>query len=438
MTLHPIPVEKTPPNIERQILGLAMNGPRDLADVRKVKPEWFTDPRCKAVWEVVQRLDADGQPIDAQLLAGQLGDIEPMIRRQIDPIWLFDSWHQAPSGGVGEAYAQDLQERYWRRATADTLTRAHQLLEGGTNIREVRLEAMEGLERIDMDSVTAPSIGELVAGNLEAYQAVTRFIPTPWKGLNKIIRGWRPGGLYVIGARPGVGKSLILQQAAMSLAQSGGTVLFETLEMSASEVVTRIISNMSGVGLKYLNGLRPDGTGGPNEHEWARLRETSEHVRQLPLVIRDKGSTTPLDVREHARDAQTDGRLAGVIVDYLQLMSSGQRIESRQQEISMFTRHLKLLAKEFDCPVIVASQLNRDGVKDGQEPTLNALRESGSIEQDADVVVLVAEDKDALPGDDVPINATVAKNRQGPIRRFPLVRHGGTATITDDYSRTEF
>lgn len=102
----------------------------------------------------------------------------------------------------------------------------------------------------------------------------------------------------------------------------------------------------------------------------------------------------------------------------------------------MFTRHLKLLAKEFDCPVIIASQLNRDGVRDGQDPTLNALRESGSIEQDADVVVLVSEDKDAMPGEDVPINAVVAKNRQGPVRKFPLVRHGHTATIADDYSRS--
>lgn len=428
-------VERTPPNIERQILGLAMNGPRDLADVRKVKPEWFTDPRCKAVWEVIQRLDADNQPVDAQILAGQTADIEPMLRRQIDPVWLFDCWHQAPSGGLGEAYAQDLQERYWRRATADVLTRSHQLLEGGTNIREVRLEAMSGLELIDMNSATTPALPEIVAGNLEAYASVTRYVPTPWKGLNKIIRGWRPGGLYVIGARPGVGKSLILQQAAMSLATTG-TVLFETLEMSSSEVVTRIISNMSGVNLKYLNGLRPDGTGGPNDHEWSRLREVSTYVQQLPLVIRDKGSTTPLDIREHAREAQVDGNLAGVIVDYLQLMSSGQRVESRQQEISMFTRHLKLLAKEFDCPVIIASQLNRDGVRDGQDPTLNALRESGSIEQDADVVVLVSEDKDAMPGEDVPINAVVAKNRQGPVRKFPLVRHGHTATIADDYSRS--
>ena len=432
-----LPVEKTPPNIERQILGLAMNGPRDLADVRKVHASWFTDPRCKAVWEVIQRLDADNQPIDPQLLSGQLGDIDPMIRRQIDPIWLFDCWHQAPSSGRGEAYVQDLQERYWRRATGDVLTRTYQLLEGGTNVREVRLEALDGLERIDMESTTAPTIAEVVDANLEAYGQVTRYVPTPWKGLNKIIRGWRPGGLYVVGARPGVGKSLILQQAAMSLAGTG-TVLFETLEMSASEIVTRIVSNQSGVSMRFLNGLRPDGSGGPTEHEWEKLREASAYVRQLPLVIRDKGATTPLDVREHAREAQVDGDLAGIVVDYLQLMSSGQRVESRQQEISMFTRHLKLLAKEFDCPVIVASQLNRDGVKDGADPTLNALRESGSIEQDADVVVLVSEDKEAMPGEDVAINAVVAKNRQGPVRKFPLVRHGGTATITDDYSRTEF
>lgn len=427
--------EITPPDLERQILGLAMNGPRDLADVRKVKPSWFTDPRCKAVWEIIQKLDQSGQQVDAQIVSGKLESIEPMLRRQITPLWVFDCWHSAPSGGRGEAYVQDLQERYWRRATGDVLARTTQLLEGGTNIREVRLEAINGLERIEMESASMPSIAEVVDANMEAYGQVTRYVPTPWKGLNKIIRGWRPGGLYVIGARPGVGKSLVLQQSALSLAETGN-VLFETLEMSASEIVTRIIANQSGVSMKFLNGLRPDGTGGPTEPEWERLREASAWVRELPLIIRDKGSTTPLDVREHAREAQADRPLAGIVVDYLQLMSSGQRVESRQQEISMFTRHLKLLAKEFDCPVIVASQLNRDGVKDGADPTLNALRESGSIEQDADVVILLSEDRDAMPGEDVAINAVVAKNRQGPVRKFPLVRHGGTATIQDDYSRS--
>lgn len=427
--------EITPPDLERQILGLAMNGARDLADVRKVKPSWFTDPRCKAVWEIIQKLDQAGQQVDAQIVSGKLEFIEPMLRRQITPLWVFDCWHSAPSGGRGEPYVRDLQERYWRRETGNVLTRTSQLLEGGTNIREVRLEAINGLERIEMESATMPSIAEVVDANMEAYGQVTRYVPTPWKGLNKIIRGWRPGGLYVIGARPGVGKSLVLQQSALSLAETGN-VLFETLEMSASEIVTRIIANQSGVSMKFLNGLRPDGTGGPTKPEWERLREASAWVRELPLIIRDKGSTTPLDVREHAREAQADRPLSGIVVDYLQLMSSGSRVESRQQEISMFTRHLKLLAKEFDCPVIVASQLNRDGVRDGADPTLNALRESGSIEQDADVVILLSEDRDTMPGEDVAINAVVAKNRQGPVRKFPLVRHGGTAKIQDDYSRS--
>lgn len=418
--------------LERQIIGLAMNGTTDLADTRKVKPEWFTDVRHANVWRSVQKLDAEGTPIDVQILWNTVSKLPEDQRRGISQVYLFDCWHAAPAGHVGEHYVAALGEEFQRRSIGQILTRTGQLLDGGVDVREVRLGVLDELTALETSDGSGDPLPVILDGLLEDYVTPTRFTPTPWKALNQIIRGWRPGGLYIVGARPGVGKSLFLLDAAFGLA-TRGTVLLETLEMSAKEVGNRLMSAKSGVPLRFLNGKLPDGSGGPNERELQALRETRDRLAAVPLMIRDKGMTTALDVREHAREASAHGDLAGIVVDYLQLMSSGGRVESRQQEISTFTRHLKLMAKEFDCPVIVASQLNRDGVKDGNEPTLNALRESGSIEQDADVVILMSESEEAEPGAQlVPINVSVAKNRQGPNRKFGLVRDGAQARISDE------
>lgn len=423
-------------SLDRQVLGLALNGPRDLRDVRHVNAQWFNDPVCAAVWPVVQRLDSEGTPLDVQVLAGNVGDVDPMWRGRVTLEWLFDCWHSAPIGHLGIQYADQLKEQYWRRTMADGLIRGQQLLDGNASVREARLEVMSTLEGIDLDSAADPDMDQIIDEALDTYDRPSRFTPTPWDGLNRIVRGWRPGGLYVIGARPGVGKSLMLLQAAVSLT-GHGPVLLENLEMGPGEVMTRFISSAANVPLGKLNGRRPDGSGGPSEWDWQAIREAAGRARQMPLVIRGQRTRTPLDVREHARAAAGSGKLAGIVVDYLQLLHAARRTDSRVQEVSEITRELKLMAGEFDCPVIIASQLNRESQKDSTAgPNLMALRESGSIEQDADVVLLVTEDKASQgTSDEVCIDAAVLKNRQGPQGKFPLVRAGKTATIQDDPTR---
>lgn len=419
--------------LDQQILGLAMNGQRSLADVRMVRAEWFDNPVVASVWPVVQALDAEGLAIDPQVIMGHISDVPAEHRRQVTLIWLFDCYRSAPVAQIGEQYAAQLKARYWRRQLANSLERGTQLLEGNADIRQVRLEVMATLDKLELGSEGDESFTEVLDATVEGFGETSRYVQTPWDGLNEAIAGWRPGGLYVIGARPGVGKSLLLMQASLALAETG-TVLFEALEMTPSEVMTRIIANQSHVSMGRLKGKRPDGSGGPSPEDWARIRETAEAVRGTDLLIRGRGVKTPLDIREHARDAKSKGQLSAVVVDYLQIMGGNGR-ENRATEIAAFTRQLKLMAMEFDVPVIVASQLNRESVKDGATPTLAALRESGSIEQDADVVALLnAEAPDPLdPNGEVRIKTVVAKNRQGPLTAFNLVRDGRTARIVDDY-----
>lgn len=425
--------------LDRQIIGLAMCGPRNLADVRTVRAEWFDDPLAAEVWKIIQKLDEEGAPIDPQIIMSRVSEMDELQRNHLNLVWLFDCKQAAPAGFVGELYAAQLSQRYWRRVLSGSLSRALQLLDGSGDIRQVRLEVMSTLDRLDLKSGSAPSFDDVLDETVESFGQVTPYTPTPWEGLNEAIRGWRPGGLYVIGARPGVGKSLVLMQAAMALLTTG-PVLFESLEMSPNEIMQRIIANQSGVSIGRLKGVRPDGSGGPSAEDWRRIHKVSEELRGSDLVIRGRGVRTPLDIREHARDVKAHGSIAAIIVDYLQIMSGSSRgRENRATEIAEFTRQLKLMATEFECPVIVASQLNRESVKDGSVPTLAALRESGSIEQDADVVLLMsANEADAKwnPNGDVGIQAAVAKNRQGPLARFNLVRSGKTAQITDDYRPT--
>jgi replicative DNA helicase len=426
------------PDIERQVVGIAFQSPRDLADLHAVRAEWFRDPRCRETWRVIQHLSGEGEPVDPQTVMGNAGLMDELTRPTVNLIWLFDCYQSAPVGHLGETYAAQLHERHQRQQVGDTLSRAWQLLQGNASVREVRLEALQGLQAVDDNNPTILT-GETVAEQMiDQLDEATPYVPTPWRGLNRGLRGWRPGGLYIVGARPGVGKSLMLQASALDLARRG-PVLLETIEMRPTEVMTRLVSQVSGVPLGKLQGRREDGTSPLSPADWQTVSEAAAYIAGLGLRFGDRGVTTPLDVREHAREAAQGGPLAGIVVDYLQLMSSGRRVESRAQEVSGFTRDLKLMAQEFDCPVIVASQLNRESTKGSGRPDLAALRESGSIEQDADAVILLhqlidADDSGVLP-DEVPIDAILAKNRQGRTGTIPMFRDGRHARLIDDDTR---
>lgn len=425
------------PILEQQVIGIAMSSARGLQDTRRVRAEWFQDPRCSATWQVIQALDAQGKPADVQAVIGARGQMPDLIRPQVTDLWLLDCYGANPGTYLADSHVNQLRERYGRRVVWDALTRGQQLISGNAGIRETRLEVMQALEAADVGNVNLTSARAAVDQAIQAMSEPSRLTPTPWKGINTVIRGWRPGGLYVLGARPSVGKSLIVQKSALELA-AAGPVIFETMEMTASEVMTRLISSETGIHLSRLSGARADGTTTLSDRDWGNIRQAGDYIASLPLRFGDRSVTT-LDIREHARDTQaTAGHLAGIVVDYLGILKSVGRVESRVQEISRWTRELKAMAMEFDCPVIVASQLNRESARDmGRKPTLTDLRESGSIEQDADVVILLSEERASADtkGEDVCINADIAKNRQGPRRAVALVRRGGTATIEDDPTR---
>jgi replicative DNA helicase len=221
----------------------------------------------------------------------------------------------------------------------------------------------------------------------------------------------------VIAARPGVGKSSFVTNIARNVAvDAQSPVAMFSLEMSRFEIGMRLLCGEARVGWDRVR------TGRVATDEWTRIVEAAETLHEAPLFIVDSGNVTIVDIRAKARRLRSSRHGLGlIIVDYLQLMSGHTRFDNRQQEIAEISRSLKLLAKELDIPVIAVSQLNRDPERrQDKRPQLSDLRESGAIEQDADIVMFIHRDDSDDPQVKGRADIIVAKHRNGPTDTVPL------------------
>lgn len=252
-------------------------------------------------------------------------------------------------------------------------------------------------------------------------------LPTGFVALDKILLGLQPGQLVVLAARPGVGKTSFAMSVAVNASKASGLpIAIFSLEMLAPELSMRILSSESCVDsmrLKTKNLLDTD------------LRNISRALKdlsQLPLFINDSADVTLIDIKSQCRKIKAEHGLGLVMIDYLQLMNSHSKILSREQQISEISRGLKNLAKELECPIIALSQLNRAvESRPDKRPLISDLRESGSIEQDADIVCLIYRDEMYNPEskDKGVAEIIVAKNRSG---------ERGTAKLAWIGSQTKF
>ena len=256
-----------------------------------------------------------------------------------------------------------------------------------------------------------PTMDEL--DQIHAHGGLAQGVPTGFIDLDDLTNGLHGGQMIIVAARPGVGKSTLALDfmRSCSIAHGKPSVLF-SLEMSKSEVVMRLLSAEAEIKLSDMRAGRM------NDEQWAKLANKVGQIKDAPLYIDDSANLTMMEIRSKARRLSQKVGLSMIVVDYLQLMSSGKKVESRQQEVSEFSRQLKLLAKELDVPLIAISQLNRGPEsRTDKRPQLADLRESGSLEQDADMVMLLyrpdsqnREDPRAGEADII-----LAKHRGGPI-----------------------
>lgn len=398
----------------------------------RVEPFDFYKPAHGHVFDAVVSLYGQGEPVDPVTVAeelrranllDQLGGKATLLRIQATTPASANAGHYAQI--VGElallrrliGVAGEIAELGYEPPddVSETLDRAESLV---FEVAERRVsESLIGL-RTSLN--TALEQLESLYGRDDQLTGV----PTGYHGLDDILLGLQPSSLVVVAARPGQGKTSFALGAAANVAlEVRKPVLFFSMEMGHLELTKRILASEARVDAKKLQ------TGNIPEGDWNRLSHAVGRLGEAPFFIDDNPHTTVMEMRAKARRTKARwGDLGLVVVDYLQLMTSARRAENRQVEVADMSRGLKILARELDCPVMCLSQLNRQlEYRTDKRPMLADLRESGSIEQDADVVCFIYRDEQYNPESDQRGTAEVivAKHRNGPtgVARLAFLDH---------------
>jgi replicative DNA helicase len=429
-----IDIDRTPPQdilAEQCVLGGMLLSKDAIADVVEVlRPTDFYKPVHQTVYDAIIDLYGKGEPADPVTVAAELTRLGVLERTGGGP-YLHTLIESVPTAANAGYYAEIVRERAILRRLVDAGTKVVQLGYGaaggaGGDVDEVvdRAQAAvyEVVERrtsedyVGLEDAMMSTLAELEA--IQTHQGALSGVPTGFRDLDELTNGLHPGQLVVIAGRPGLGKSTLgmdIMRAA-SIKNRLASVLF-SLEMGKSEITMRLLSAESRVQLHRMRN------GGMSDDDWTRMARRMSEVADAPMFIDDSPNLTMMEIRAKARRLKQRHDLKLVVVDYLQLMTSPRRVESRQQEVAEMSRSLKLLAKELGVPVVAISQLNRGAEqRSDKKPQLSDLRESGAIEQDADIVILLhredAYEKESPRAGEADL--IVAKNRNGPTREIAV------------------
>ncbi|EFM44893.1 MULTISPECIES: replicative DNA helicase [Corynebacterium] len=409
---------------EQGVLGAMLLSPNTVMEViEELEPDDFYYPAHALIYGAMLDLYAAGQDIDPLILSSRLDRFNNLERVGGAP-YLHTLLATVPTAANARYYAEIVAEKAVLRRLVDAGTRVVQLGFSGTEDAEIESVIDRAQQEVFaiaqrktaedyrvLGDLIDPTIDELAA--LQQAGGVELGVPTGFIDLDKLTNGLHAGQMIIVAARPGVGKSTLAMDFIRSCSlQHGKSSVIFSLEMSASEIVMRLLSAESEVKLTDMR------SGGVSTEDWAKIDDTLNRIQDAPLFIDDSPNLTMMEIRSKARRLKQQHGLDLIVLDYLQLMSSGKKVESRQQEVSEFSRQLKLLAKELEVPVIAISQLNRGPeARNDKKPQLADLRESGSLEQDADMVMLLyrpdSQDRDNERAGEADI--ILAKHRGGPI-----------------------
>ncbi|MFN8074108.1 MAG: replicative DNA helicase [Kineosporiaceae bacterium] len=386
---------RTPPQdivAEQSVLGGMLLSKDAIADViEELRGTDFYRPAHELVYEAILDLYGRGEPADAITVADELTK-RGELGRIGGPAYLHTLLSSVPTAANAGYYAKIVRERAVLRRLVEAGTRIVQLgyaADGGDVeelVNEAQAEVYAVAERRKTEDY-AP-IGEIIEGTIDEIEASSHRsdgmigVPTGFIDLDRLTNGLHPGQMIVIAARPAMGKSTvgldICRSAAIHARQAA--VIF-SLEMSRNEIVMRLLSAEATIPLQNMR------KGTMREEDWTRLARTMGNVSEAPLFIDDSPNMSLMEIRAKCRRLKQRNDLKLVVIDYLQLMTSGKRVENRQQEVSEFSRALKLLAKELEVPVIAISQLNRGPEqRTDKKPQMSDLRESGCLPASARVL----------------------------------------------------
>jgi replicative DNA helicase len=440
--------DRTPPQAieaEQSVLGAMMLSKDAIADVVEVlRPGDFYRPAHQTIYDSILDLYSRGDPADAVTVSNELTRTGQLLRAGGAP-YLHTLISLVPTAANAGYYAAIVSERAILRRLVTAGTRIVQMgYESASDSAEIvgsvddvvdraQQEVYEVTERrtsedyVHIESLLQSTLDEIE--KISTTGGIGTGIPTGFQQLDEITNGLHPGQMITVAGRPGSGKSTLALDIARSAAvkHRKATAVF-SLEMGKLEIMMRLFSAEAGVALQNMR------SGHMSDQDWRRLALRSSELAEAPLFIDDSPNLTMMEIRAKARRLRQRHDLQLIVIDYLQLMTSGKRVESRQQEVSEFSRSMKLLAKELEVPVVALSQLNRSPEqRSDKKPMLSDLRESGSIEQDSDVVLLVHrpdlyEPETERAGE---ADLIIAKHRNGPTATVAVAFQGRYSRFAD-------
>ena len=456
VTELPLPQQpdRTPPQdiaAEQSVLGAMLLSKDAIADVvEQIRENDFYRPAHQSIYGVVLDLYGRGEPADAVTVAAELTKLGD-IARVGGAAYLHTLVSMVPTAANASYYGRIVREQAILRRLVEAGTKIVQLgysHEAGTRIVHMgytgtgdvddmvdraQAEVYEVTERRTSEDY-AP-LKDIMSDALNEIEAISNRggemigVPTGFTDLDSLTNGLHPGQLIILAARPAIGKSTLgLDICRAASIKHGLTSCIFSLEMSRNEIVMRLLSAEAQIPLHHMRA------GTMSDSDWTKLAAKMGTVSEAPLFIDDSPNMTLMEIRAKCRRLKQRHDLRLVVVDYLQLMTSGKKVESRQQEVSEFSRSLKLLAKELEVPVIAIAQLNRGPEqRTDKKPMLADLRESGSLEQDADMVILLSRE-DAYERESPRAGEAdfiVAKHRNGPTATVTVAFQGHYSRFVD-------
>lgn len=430
-----IPAGKIPPqniDAEKSLLGAILIDDQVLSDVvDKVKFHDFYDKRHGTIFDSIVRLYEKHRPVDLLTLSDEL-----QAKGELDTIggssYLTEITEYVPTSAHASAYAEMVRTKAVRRRL---IKASAEIAELGYNEEKTVQELLEQAEA-DLFSVSDDNLKQDLTSlehiltesfdrieELHRNKGSLRGTPTGYRDLDAKTAGLQKSDLIILAARPAMGKSTFVSNLAYNIAsQSKKAVLFFSLEMSKEQLVDRMLAEASGVDAFNIR------TGNLSEDDFGKLSDAMGEMAEAPIYIDDTPGLSVLEMRTKARREAHNHPLGLIIIDYLQLMQSSGRNhgDNRVQEVSEISRGLKLIARELDVPVIALSQLSRSvESRHPQIPQLADLRESGSIEQDADIVMFLYREDYYNPDTENQhiTDLIIAKHRNGPTGKLQLYFH---------------
>jgi replicative DNA helicase len=423
---------------EQSVLGAMLLSKDAVADVIEgLREVDFYKPAHATIYGAILDIYGKGEPADAITVANYLGK-KGLLSNVGGAAYLHTLVASVPTAANASYYSRIVSERAILRRLVDAGTRIAQMGYAG----DAEVDSLVDRAQAEIYDVTSlrtsedyMPLADIMQGTLAEIEAIEGRggqlvgVPTGFQQLDDITHGLHAGQLVIVAARPAIGKSTLgLDLARAASIRHNMTSAIFSLEMSRNEIVMRLLSAEAQVSLGNMRA------GTLSDADWGRLANKMGQVNDAPLFIDDSPNMTMMEIRAKARRLKQRFDLKLLVIDYLQLMSSGRKVESRQVEVSEFSRSLKLLAKELEIPVIAISQLNR-GPEQRQDkrPMLSDLRESGSLEQDADMVILlhredVYERESPRAGE---ADFILAKHRNGPTGTVTVAFQGHYSRFVD-------